>query len=323
MNNQLVKANSNLGVALTVIDRKAMENLLPAEKKLIQAALQPKVRELEPFDVVKEFISIITTTYTRAGQNADQATLALYADEFYSSLNEKYPDVTIEEVREALKAGVYGEAGEYFGLNPKSFMQFVKHYLFADQRKEARTQFESKRLSISLKREQLTLEEKVQDDKDYTNYLYSHYLKGKLIVDFIPTFVYDFLEAQGLINLSLEEKLQINERAVSYLNRLKASDKYKGNTRSLGDTLTAYIRSRDEKITISVFAKQLAVSDYFEIKKNAGVADLFDPEALVSFCHLCNDISGPGLYHGCERDNEENCVWYVNGKQIEAPKISD
>jgi hypothetical protein len=279
MNQQLITTTgeNNMSLIASVTDRKALQSLLPVEKKIIEAALQPKINTQPPIDVVTTLITIITTAYTRAGFKMPEdsgATLALYADEFYTSLLERYPNVTIAEIREAMKDGVYGEAGEFTGLNPKTFMQFIKHYLFTETRKEARKQFESMRLRLA-EQAKMTPQQKEEDDKEYCNYLYEQFLQNVLMVDYIPTFAYDFLEAQGILKLSLDAKKSISERAKAYFLRLKTSKKYKGNTRSIGDELTAYVQSRDEEITIKNMSKQFAVSFFFEALKTDGTKQVF------------------------------------------------
>lgn len=283
MNNQLQKTAPQ-GVTVfqpSPVDRAAMQNLLPAEKKMIEAGLQPKIEDQKALDVSIVFISIITTAYTRAGYKMpDNATLALYANEFYDSLIEKFPRVTIPEVREALKDGVYGEFGEFTGLNPKTFMQFVRGYISSNARKDAIKQFEEKRLYLTQTRE-LTQDERTKYNKDFVNDLFEDYLKGTLVADYIPAFIYEFLEIEGKLKLALDEKRKINERAKQYFSRLKTSKRYKGNTRSIGDELAAYVQTRDEEVTLKNISKQFAVFDYFEAQLKAGAKAIFPNPKLL------------------------------------------
>src|SRR5688572_29601492 len=102
MNNQLQKANSAGALIVSQVDKEAMKNLIPAEKKIIEAALQPKINQQPALTVVQDFVTLITAAYTRAGfKMPDATTVALYADEFYNELLERYPNVTLAEVKEA------------------------------------------------------------------------------------------------------------------------------------------------------------------------------------------------------------------------------
>lgn len=276
MNNQLqTTTNNGLSIITSEVDRKALSNLLPGERKMIEAALQPKINAQPAVDVVSTFVSIVTTAYTRAGfKMPDEATVFIYADEFYSALMEKYPKVTIPEVREALKEGVYGEYGEFTGLNPKTFMQFVKAFLFSKERKEAMLQFENKR-SVLMLQNGMTQEQREESNKEYVNFLFEDHLKGSLLVDYVPAFLYDFLEQQEKIRLTTEEKKAINEKAKSYFTRLKTSKRYKGTARRVDDVLSDYVESRDEKLTVVNISKQFAVVDFFEATKLAGHTTIF------------------------------------------------
>lgn len=282
MDNQIQKQNQGITIIEpSAIDLAAMKSLLPAEKKMIEAALQPKIADQNPEDVEISFIAIISTAFTRAGYKMpDSATIAIYAEELNSSLLDKFPRVSIPEVREALKEGVYGEYGEFTGLNPKTFMQFIKGYIASEARKEAVKQFHSKRLYISQTRN-LSESEREVYNKEFVNELYADHLKEKLVSDYIPAFIYDFLENQGLIKITLHEKQKINERAKQYFTRLKSSHKYKGNTKSIQDEMKAYIQNRDEDLTIKNISKQFAVFDFFEQCKKDRKTTIFSIPKLL------------------------------------------
>ncbi len=267
--------------AISVNDRKALETLAPVERKIIELGLFPKITEGDPMDVTTEMIAIITTAFTRAGQKLpedDGVTLALYADEFYSMLIEIFPRVTIAEVKEAMKAGVYGKAGKYYGLNPVSFLQFVEHYLFTEERKAAKKVFDRKSLLIAYEREVMTPAQKEDDDKAFINYLFSDHLKGQLLVDFIPSFVYDILVANDLLKLPREQKESFVDRAQSYITRLSKSNKLAGSRESFEDQL----QTMNPDQTIITAAKQFAVFDFFETCKTEGKQTIFSKPNLIS-----------------------------------------
>lgn len=273
--------NPGLSLIVSEVDRKATENLLPAERKMIEAALQPKINTIPAEDAQVSFVALIATSYTRAGfKMPDESTVALYAEELHLELVNRYPCVTIPEVREALKAGVYGDAGEFTGLNPKTFIQFVRHYLFTDQRKGAVQQFESTRLRIS---HQLTLspEQKEADNKAFANFQFELFLSGQLIVDFTPVDLYEFLYNEGYMPLTLDEKRKINERAKGYFNRLKTSPKLKGNAKSIGDLVSTVYEDATAD-TVKNIAKRIAVLDFFEVLKSQGKTTVFPEPNLLN-----------------------------------------
>lgn len=270
--NQLVKATSNALAPISPISKKALESLSPSEKAIIAAALKPKVLQLDPESVSTEFIAIIDTAYTIAGQQAEGKTLALFADELCTRLIDTYPLVSIDEVRIALRNGVYGEYGEYFGLNPKSFMQFIGSYLKSKERNEARSNFEYNRLEL-LYTKNLTPAEKEQSNKDFVNELFADFLAGRLVTWFIPSFIYDFLEERKLIALSKEDKKALLEKAKANYEGLAANARV---TSSIAGALNDFMFSSNPEAGCKVIAKQYAVWQMFEKHQANGETVIFE-----------------------------------------------
>jgi hypothetical protein len=245
---------------------------------MIEAGLRPKVKELAPLKVVTDFVAIITTAYTIAGQKPDDATLALYADELYNKLMETYPAITIDEVRAALRAGVYGEYGKYYGLNPQSFMLFIDAYIHSEERAEAKKEFDRKRLELIYKSE-LTPAEKDRDNKEFVNFIYTDFLKGILLTDFIPAYVFDFLEESKVLVLTVEQRLAISERAKAYYTRFVSNQKTKGR---IGIEITGFLGNSDPKLIVRILSKQFAVNDFFEQCKAEGKEIIFPGPKLLT-----------------------------------------
>lgn len=277
--NEIIKHNTG-ALALTQPNVQALATLPRGEQKIIKAALQPKVNELPGETVESELVTIIATVITIAGQKADDATTAIFAGELYEKLLEDLPLVSIEEIKTALRNGVYGEYGEFYGLNPKTFYNFIKSYLFSEERKAARVQFESKRLQIAQAVE-LTPEQRRGHVVTFTETLYKDYCAGSLLTDYIPTFIYDLLEAEQLLRLSIEEKRVINDRAKSYYLRFQASPKTRGGgAKPIGAHLAGYLHSDPDKTVITI-SKQFAVFDYFERCKAQGKTVIFEPLKML------------------------------------------
>lgn len=272
MKNELVRQSRGVQ-QLSPVTSKALEGMMPVQQRYLQAALLPKVKDLEPLNVVNELITIITTTYTIAGQKPDESTLAIFADEFYTRVKEKYPAATIEEIRNALRAGVYGEYGDFFGLNPKTFFGFVNSYMHTAERITAIKEFEAKRLSVYHSQQiETTFEEREQATKDFVNFLFNDFLESRLVTDYIPVYIYDFLESKQMIKLSIEEKQSVFNRAANYHRSLSGSGKL---TSKLKEVLNCFKVSAEEKTIIKIIAKQLSVNDFFEKSKGENKVKIF------------------------------------------------
>lgn len=273
MKNELVVSQSQVVKSFSPVTSKVIESMLPVKQKYLMAALMPKVKDLEPLDVVNDLITIITTTYTIAGQKPDESTLAIFADEFYTRVKEKYPAITIEEIRHALRAGVYGEYGEFFGLNPKTFFGFVNSYMHGLDRITAIKEFEAKRLSAYHSQQvETTFEEREQAAKDFVNFLFNDFLENRLVTDYIPVYIYDFLESKKIIQLSVEEKQAVFNRAAKYHRSMNGSGKLSSK---LKEVLNCFVVSAEEKTIIKIIAKQLSVNDFFEKSKAGNRSKIF------------------------------------------------
>lgn len=268
MNQVLVgKKNNDLAV-ISPVSMKALQSLTKSEQKIIKAALAPKVKELPGETVEGELATVITTVITIAGQQADDATVFIYAGELYEKLLEDFPNVSIDEIKTALRAGVYGEYGEYYGLNPKNFYNFVKQYIFSEERKEAKKVFEQKSLLIE-NTILITPEIKNQNSKDFVNLLFSDYLADNLLVDFIPVYIYRFLKNEGLLLLTDQEREQIKDLAEKYYTRFSVSKRTQVTDRTIKDVMASPgFQGVDKEHAIDTYSKKFAVYQFFEASKN-------------------------------------------------------
>jgi hypothetical protein len=271
--NQVALRTETGVVALSAIDRQAIEQVLPAHRKFIEAGLTRKIVDQQPITAVETIKAIITTAYTIAGQQVpDGATLALYTDELFTKIIDTFKGITLDEVRAALRNGVYGEYGEYFGLNPRTFVKFIEAYLKSDERSFARELFAEKQLLLSEFRP--TPEQTAQSNREFINLLYEDFLAGTLITDFIPAFLFHFLENSGTLVLSNQAKNQVKASAMAYHARMiSASQTAVGLLNLSGSFLMG---SENADITIKNISKQFAVNDFFQRCKLEGKETIFE-----------------------------------------------
>jgi hypothetical protein len=268
---EIINNLSKRSIAISPLINDIIQSMPSTEKKIISAALAQKVESIDPAELETNFVSLITAVYTIAGQQCDEDTLALYASELKDTVLNNYPALTIEEIKIALKNGVYEKYGQYFGLNPKTFFKFIEKYLFSEERKEAKKKFENKKfLHTSLI--EMTPEEREKDNKDFINYLYTQFLNGKLILDYIPSLAYDFLDKTNTIQLSNDQKYMHMEWAKSYINNLLEKELTYNFLLKKIDGLSF---QSDTVFRIRLIAKAHAVWKYFEACKAGNMSLLF------------------------------------------------
>lgn len=240
-------------------------NIPPEQKELIKAALNRKLKEYEETVAIEEILTALTSIYTIAGQ-ANPENIAVYAMEFYSQLINTYPLLSLEEIKEALKRGIYDQYGEYYGLNPKTFLFFVRSYVQSPQRKIAQQSFEqSKALPPAAS---ITPEAAEKVRKEFVNDLYADFLSGRLKYHYIPSYLCGFLEDQGKIILSVNQKLSIKARAKTHYVILQ-----KEQVVTIGKLLGVSIE--DQQIRIKNIARQFAIYEFFEQEKSKGLTKIF------------------------------------------------
>lgn len=261
---------AKITVNITPDGQKALALMSKVDRSIIEAALNDKINEMPPMKVVDELISILVSIYTIAGQKSDPTTLALYADEFYQKLRLSFSFITMQEVATALKKGVYDEYGEYYGLNVKTFVSFIRAYLHSEERKAAKKIFEEKLLVVPMKEE--TPEQKEQVKRAFVNELYRDFLDNHLITDFIPSYLFLFLEEKKLIVLNNSQKTAVKERATSYYQRLVAQGKLQHEFNNAATNMQA----SNPDIRIINISRQFAIYEFFEQCRMNGISKIFD-----------------------------------------------
>lgn len=234
----------------------AIVNKLPdGVSKLMKAALSIKISALERPAALGYIVAALTAVYTISGQKVEAETLAINAEEFYTRLLEKYPHATIEEIKIALRNGVYDEYGDYYGLNVKSFMHFVKCFLYSDERREAFKEYESAKSRL-LQTATPSPEINESNTVNYINELYGKFRFNELEFDLIPPFIYDVLLRKQIVS----ETLPING-AAERLRQQKQSDY------SLVKSYASKLFSLSKESALIIVAKQTAIWELFSNAK--------------------------------------------------------
>ena len=151
----------------------------------------------------------VTMAFLRAGQDKEDNILEFLISDFKKSVVEEFPYLTVEEVSYALKEGVFGRYGEYFGVNEVTMMNWVRAYVVSDER----INFIQKRnIDNAVKalppKKEPTEEEKREEvlkfiQKEIDTYKRIHRYSS------IGTFVYDYLDKAGVIQTSNAEKWEL------------------------------------------------------------------------------------------------------------------
>lgn len=177
----------------------------------------PKVKEYEDKNKVSsEIDTLVNFTFAYKGHSPasereyEFTTTALKEDIFLN-----FSHYTIEEIKLAFKLGVRGELGEYYGLNAKTFYDWLKAY---------KTKFLQPALNNIIKLlPQKEVEIPKQEEIDNNNKIlicnfFEEYktTKNYTFNDF-GNLIYDFLKKLNLISLLEDEKVEILNQSKNQL----------------------------------------------------------------------------------------------------------
>lgn len=167
-----------------------------------------RIKEYSDKNLVKEQVKLILNkTFAYKGQTpSSEREYEFILKSLQEDLLLKFNDYTIEDIKLAFSYGVRGELGEYYGLNGKTFYDWLKNY---------KTVF----LNPSIqKASKLQITHQVEVDKTIINenYIkilsdfYEKYLETQTynLFDF-GNMIYNFLDSNNVISLSKDEKLEI------------------------------------------------------------------------------------------------------------------
>lgn len=237
----------------------ALHKLEPAQAEIIKSALAPKLSQVSTVDATSRMIEIFGAAFENSGQDASNVSLAAHAVETYDWLIRLYPEVTLDEISAAIRAGVYDEFGKYYGLNPKSYVFFVREYLQSEKRKLAKLAFESAKASTKPDPSEPT----ENDFKRFVNIDYEAFKRGGAESILFNVKNYIFLRRVG------ELRLKSREAWISWLFQAK-------NRRMWVETQRA--KNKGDLSTLNAFSK------LYETFEQNGTLPMTEFRAIVFEC---------------------------------------
>jgi hypothetical protein len=122
-----------------------VQNQLPANIPVSQQAFvvlrvgHKSIKDLEPNVVKRACVDILTrASFDMGSPMADNdKVLQFQTEALYSEMKGKLNTLTIPEVQEAFNRGIRGEAGQFFGLCPRTYHQFLKYFFELPERSES------------------------------------------------------------------------------------------------------------------------------------------------------------------------------------------
>lgn len=152
---------------------------------------------------------IIAQTYFRKGTGIEPQTLDLVVKDMKQIIFDEFHYLTIEEVAFALKEGVLGKYGTYYGVNIQSMYEWLSKYTVSDERIAYIQKANMERALKALPPPQPKSDEEVwQECRQFIIGKFEVYKKTKRFSQ-IADCVFRMLEKRGIVNPTAAERWDV------------------------------------------------------------------------------------------------------------------
>lgn len=235
----------------------------------------PRACDVKKGEIMKSLIDILSKTYFDAGQvmpgydvQAQTKNLQVLAGALWEELN-NFQFIRVQEIRIAFKNGVRGEYGEFFGLNIKTFYQWLKGYQFDEKRKKA---YKDKKAELESELPPIMTPE--ESDKAFRRVIQRNFQNykagGPFQVDF-SMYVFKKFEEAKLIQLSIEEKNAIfsdaKNQVIAALKIKRLNPRSNNERAEIGKQIHRLENGqmeKSDKLDVRVIACKIAIQRYYD-----------------------------------------------------------
>lgn len=118
------------------IDQQVFNSLNPEQKYFVSLRHETPLKELEQSTIKRLCLDVITVSFVEYVPNGqpDPKILQAQTELLYSELKGKFLTLTPSELKECFKQGIRGKYGEYFGMCPKTYNQFLEFWISKPER---------------------------------------------------------------------------------------------------------------------------------------------------------------------------------------------
>lgn len=243
-------------------------SLLPANpnhSEIVKARQSALFSAFSPEDKIVSLDNILKTAYLDAGQNIPGTTakersdhVKAVASRLIVILQERFPLITGSEIRLACRAGAVGTYGEFYGISPKTIVEWIQGYI-------------SRRGEIILQSAPPALPEPKQPTQEEWNQMMGHKLRlcynqvqqGQEPVDW-GNVLFKFLRERNMIVL---EQSDIDEY-IAQAKALVIAENNPVDARSLADRvdrrsiISAITSAQSPNQVVLIRARNLALREY-------------------------------------------------------------
>jgi len=214
-------------------------------------------------DAVVAIAAILTSSYQKLGYRFDvNYPLEEMALDVYNMLQERHPNVSMEQVNKAVSNGINGDYGEVHGLAPVDIVRFVKEYTVPQNIINYQAPEEKKPLQLE--------RDVAADTINLMQTLYMMWKKNEPIIAFPAGKLICFLWKYNLL-LNVKEK-NVQDKYITQAHGQLLSESDKKRKLSIGDISTVTL----DNDSVKNRAYKLIIFDFFKDCKERGIENLHE-----------------------------------------------
>lgn len=233
-------------------------NLPAEEREMALASVYEKIRTIPDDEFLFLIDGLIAKTHLNCGMKSDLEQVNSTIDELCEDLKKYNSSITFKEIELAFRNGWKGFYGEYFGLNNKTYFQWVNAYAYGEKRLRITNMMLKEKEKQSMKPE-ISEEEKNRIIRDGVLACFENFKSTGVIHD-AGNVSYNYLDKMGLITFTKQVKDDIvaktRERMINSSLMEMANT---GNVRNI----------KEVKVIVDELKKGMPTSLITESKKEA------------------------------------------------------
>ncbi len=240
-----------------------MTALTRDEKEIAVALHGVQIKFLSEKDFGLGINVLISNTHLSCGIKEDEEAVDKTIDEFIRDVRKYFSTITIEEMKIAFSKGCKKEFGDFYGLNNKTYFEWLSAYMYGVKRANAKKALlDAKEKEI--KKPELTEKEKEAIIHEGVLKCFRAFFETKIITDY-GNITYDYLSKIGIIPFTAEVKKNImaecKARMIEEEKMKKTQQAYIGKHHGINDEIKKLEEGKSTRLISE--SKREALKQYF------------------------------------------------------------
>jgi hypothetical protein len=233
------------------------------EKDIAVAMQGVQIKFLSEKDFGSAINILIANTHLNCGIKQDEMAVDKTIDELIRDLRKCFSTITMEEIQLAFSKGWKKEYGDFFGLNNKTYFEWVSAHMYEVNRANVRKAMQDAK-EKEVNKPELTEKEKEAIIHEGALKCFRAFFETKIITDY-GNITYDYLSKIGIIPFTAEVKKKImaecKARMIEEEKMKKTQQAYIGKHQGINDEIKKLEEGKSTRLISE--SKREALKQYF------------------------------------------------------------